>query len=259
MPDSLVLWQIASGLFFVYTIAVALSRPWTARRRRAVIIAGAGLVGTGLSAAIPHYSWLHDWVLPPSLLLLGYWSSGALFVAPMPRAEALLMAVDRALGLPIAGAPRLLAECLEAAYASVYPNVGLAFVFYLVFAPLPSPARFWAVVLITDYVCFAMLPWVQTRPPRTLEDQDPWRSSLRTLNLRMLGTTSIHVNTCPSGHAAEAAAVGLLLAGAPLTVVAGMIASALAISAGAVFGRYHYALDVLAGWLVAATVWWLAS
>jgi membrane-associated phospholipid phosphatase len=34
---------------------------------------------------------------------------------------------------------------------------------------------------------------------------------------------------------------------------------ALAISAGAVLGRYHYAADVLAGWLVALVVWLLVT
>jgi hypothetical protein len=32
---------------------------------------------------------------------------------------------------------------------------------------------------------------------------------------------------------------------------------ALAISAGAVLGRYHYALDAVVGWLVAVAVWLL--
>jgi membrane-associated phospholipid phosphatase len=255
MTDSLARWQIASVLFFLYTMAVALQRPLAPPGRRALITASMGLVCTAFSALVPRYAWLHDWVLPPSLLLLGYWSSGGLFVRPMPRAEAVLMAGDRVLGIPIAGVSRLLAECLEAAYLSIYPVVGLAFVLFMTVAPEPSPDRFWTVVLITDYVCFAMLPWVQTRPPRVLEKQDPWRSSVRSLNLRLLGSASIHVNTCPSGHAAEAAATALLLLGAPLPVVVGMGVTALAISAGAVLGRYHYALDVLAGWLVAVTVW----
>jgi len=30
-----------------------------------------------------------------------------------------------------------------------------------------------------------------------------------------------------------------------------------AISAGAVLGRYHYAADAIAGWIVAVVVWWL--
>jgi hypothetical protein len=35
-----------------------------------------------------------------------------------------------------------------------------------------------------------------------------------------------------------------------------MLLNALAVSAGAVLGRYHYALDVGTGWLVAIVVWW---
>jgi membrane-associated phospholipid phosphatase len=259
MTDPVAWWQIASVLFFLYTMAMALRRPFSSPGRRALIIAAVGLACTAFSVLIPRYAWLHDWVLPPSLLLLGYWSSGGLFVQPMAGAEAVLMAGDRLLGIPVAGMPRVLAECLEAAYLSIYPVVGVAFVLFMTVAPVPSPDRFWTVVLVTDYVCFAMLPWVQTRPPRVVENQEPWQSSVRTLNLRLLGSTSIHVNTCPSGHAAEAAATALLLLASPLPVVVGMVFIALAISAGAVLGRYHYALDALAGWLVAVAVWLLVT
>jgi hypothetical protein len=259
MRDPLSLWQGASCLFFLYTIFVALLRGPAARRRFALVMSATGLAATASSMAIPRITWLHDWLLPPSLLLLGYWSSGALFTAPMSRAEAMLMAADRRLGISNYAAPRVVAELLEAAYVSVYAIVGIAFVLHLVLTPSPSPARFWAVVLITDFICFAMLPWIQTRPPRALEDRDPWRSSVRRLNLRLLGATSIQANTFPSGHAAEAIASALLVVGAPVPVVCAMFVSALAISAGAVLGRYHYALDALAGWMVAVVVWLLVG
>jgi len=255
MRDPLILWQGASCLFFLYTIVVALLRGPAARRRFALVLSATGLAATACSRAIPRTAWLHDWLLPPSLLLLGYWSSGALFTAPMSRAEAILMAADRRLGISTYEAPRLVAELLEAAYLSVYAIVGIGFVLHLLLTPAPSPDRFWAVVLITDFICFAMLPWIQTRPPRALEDRDPWRSSVRRFNLRLLGATSIHANTFPSGHAAEAIAAALLVVGAPVPVVCAMFVGALAISAGAVLGRYHYALDALAGWLVAVVVW----
>ena len=132
------------------------------------------------------------------------------------------MAADRKLGISNYAAPRVVAELLEAAYLSVYAIVGIAFVLHLVLTPSPSPERFWAVVLITDFICFAMLPWIQTRPPRAIEDRDPWRSSVRRLNLRLLGATSIHANTFPSGHAAEAIAAALLVVGAPVPVVCAM-------------------------------------
>jgi membrane-associated phospholipid phosphatase len=71
----------------------------------------------------------------------------------------------------------------------------------------------------------------------------------------VLGAASIRVNTFPSGHAAEALAAALLVSNAPSPVVAWMFFNALAVSAGAVFGRYHYATDAVTGWLVALAVW----
>jgi membrane-associated phospholipid phosphatase len=204
---------------------------------------------------------LNQWVIPPVLLLIAYWATGEFFVAPMPRAERALLEVDRLLEVERAAAatPRWLVELLELAYLLVYPVVPAALVLALVSVPGTDPHRFWAVVLITDYICFAGLQWVQTRPPRALDPRHPWArpSAVRALNLRLLGATSIHVNTFPSGHAAEAMAAALLVTGAPAPVTAAMFAVAVAISAGAVLGRYHYAADIFAGWLVALVVWLL--
>ena len=73
--------------------------------------------------------------------------------------------------------------------------------------------------------------------------------------MRLVGAASIQVNTFPSGHAAEALAAALLVTGAPLPVVIVMWLNAVAVSAAAVLGRYHYAADALAGWAVAFLVW----
>jgi hypothetical protein len=123
------------------------------------------------------------------------------------------------------------------------------------FVATPDPDGFWTVILVTDFICFGMLPWIQTRPPRFLEEESPWRSTLRVFNERLLGETSIGVNTVPSGHAAEALAAALLVSGAPWPVSAVMWAAALGVSAGAVLGRYHFALDALGGWAVAFVAW----
>ena len=143
---------------------------------------------------------------------------------------------------------------LEAAYAGVYLLVPIALLLLLALFPASDPDAFWSVVLITDFVCFGVLPWVQTRPPRALEGGEPWTSSIRSFNLRLLGATSIQVNTFPSGHAAEGLAAFLLVLAAPLPIVALMFVAALAVSAGAVFGRYHFLADALAGWAVAVVV-----
>jgi len=252
-------WEIASVIFFAYTIAAAIALPRLPERsgRHVLFGSAAGLALTAASIALPPSSLLHGWLLPPTLLLLAYWTSGRLFVAPMAGVEQALVRVDRALCVQrLAGrSPRAIAEILEFAYAGVYPLLPLALIIFLLHTPEPNPDRFWAVILITDYVCFGVLPWVQTRPPRALESGEPWPSRFRAVNVRLLGATSIHVNTFPSGHAAEALAGALLVSGAPAPLALAMFSAALAISLGAVGGRYHYAADAILGWGVALIVW----
>ncbi|MEX2662901.1 MAG: phosphatase PAP2 family protein [Vicinamibacterales bacterium] len=247
----------ASYVYFLYVAAVALVVPRLAPRARwrAVGAAAGGLLLTAVTGATTAF-WLRDVLLPPALLLVAYWASGLLWTAPMPRIEARLAAIDRRLRIPerCATTPRALCEFLELAYVGVYVVIPIALILHLAYDPAPDAGRFWTVVLITDYVCFGMLPWIQTRPPRAIETGAPWRSGFRAWNERLLGHTSIGVNTVPSGHAAEAMAVALLLADAPWPIAAWMAFNALAISAGAVFGRYHYAVDALAGWAVAVIV-----
>jgi hypothetical protein len=252
----------ASLVYFIYVavVAVLLPRLPSRARWRAAGVALGGLLLTTVTASTTGF-WLRDVVLPPALLLVAYWASGLLWTAPMPRIEARLAAIDRRLRIPerCATTPRALCEFLEFAYVGVYPLIPVALILHLAYDPAPDARRFWTVILVTDYVCFGMLPWIQTRPPRAIETGVPWRSGFRVLNEKLLGHTSIGVNTVPSGHAAEAMAVALLLADAPWPIAAWMAFNALAISVGAVFGRYHYAVDALTGWAVAAIVMALAA
>lgn len=255
------LWQLASGVFFLYVALIVLWRGGhRPADRRAMAGAAIGLLLVPASALVfaPLPTSL---IWPPLLLLVAYWSSGLLFVAPHPRQEAALRWLDDVVNVREAArrTPRALVEILEAAYAGVYLLIPLALLVRIWFVPPADVDRFWSIVLITDFVCFGVLPWVQTRPPRALEAGDPWPSSFRAFNLRLLGATSIQVNTFPSGHAAEALAATLLVLGAPPVIVALMFAAALAVSAGAVLGRYHYLADALAGWAVAAGVFWALS
>jgi membrane-associated phospholipid phosphatase len=251
-------WSAASVLYFIYIALAALARPGLSghTRLRVAIVAAAGSLLSFTSLLVSGF-WLHDLVLPGVLLLVGYWASGLLWVRPMPRAEAFLASFDAAFGLPQLATrlPRLLCDVLEAAYLGVYPLIPVAVFVHLAWSPHADAERFWSVILVTDYVCFAMLPWIQTRPPRAIEPGPPCRSRVRALNLTLLGRASIGANTVPSGHAAEALAVALLLADAQLTIAISAAGVAVAISAGAVLGRYHYALDVFAGWAVAWGTW----
>jgi hypothetical protein len=246
-------WSIG---FFAYVALLAELRPGVTPRARRLIWIGAAL-GCGLAVAasrLPVDGLANVWVLPPAILLIGYWTSGLLFVRPMPRVERALSGLDTALRIDAIAArcPRVLCEFLEFAYSGIYVAILLALVIAL--SSGMTAERFWNVVLITDYICFGMLPWFQTRPPRALGAAEPWRASWRALNMRILDAGSVQVNTFPSGHAAEALAAALLVTGAPLPLVVWMFFNALSISAGTVLGRYHYAADALAGWAVALAV-----
>ncbi len=253
-------WELASVVSFAYTALVAAfirtALP-SAARLRAVCGSVAGLLLTVASAMARFHPLLHGWLMPPVLLLLGYWTSGLLFVAPMRHVEQMFAFVDRLVHVRRVGAraPASVAEFLELSYAAVFALVPIALALHLNLSAVPNTDRFWTVILVTDFICFAALPWIQTRPPRALEPGEPWASSFRTFNLRWLGMASIQVNTFPSGHAAEAVAAALLVSNLRTGVFILMLFNAAAVSAGAVFGRYHYAVDAFAGWLVAITVW----
>ncbi len=251
-------WQTATAVFLVYVAAVAVLPRGLPPARRMKALAGVAAGGVVLIASLAFADgFANTWILPGVLLLIGYWSSGALFVAPMPRLERALVSLDESLRIQRSAArlPRALVELLEFAYSGIYPLILVALAIALRHGV--SPSRFWTIILVTDYICFGMLPWFQTRPPRAVGFDTPWRSSWRSINLRILEGGSVQVNTFPSGHAAEALAAALLCLGAPAPVVGWMFFNAAAISAGAVFGRYHYAADALAGWLVALLVYLL--
>lgn len=257
---TLLLWHQASLAFFAYIcVILALRRPWTPRSRRALAGAAAGMSVVAVAAFVEQPDVLGGWVWPPLVLLIAYWTSGLLFVAPSPAQERALMRLDDQLGVRALArrTPRAIAELLESAYVGVYPLIPIAFAVQRLFAPDASVDRFWTTILVTDYLCFGVLPWVQTRPPRALERGEPWTSVVRPLNLRLLGRTSIQANTFPSGHAAEALAAALLSTSAPAPVALAMFVAAVAVTSGAVLGRYHFAADAITGWLIAALVWGL--
>jgi membrane-associated phospholipid phosphatase len=255
-------WEMASLMAFGYSaVTAAFLRRGVASavRLRALGASIAGLAVATASILAPANVVLHGWLLPPLLLFLFYWTTGLLFVAPMAGVERVFLQIDRDLHIRELSShtPAWLVEILEFAYAGVFGLIPIALALHLSFATTPDADRFWLVILVTDFVCFGMLPWIQSRPPRALEPGDPWRSSLRSFNLRVLGAASIQVNTFPSGHAAEALAAALLVAGLSPGILAVMMLAALAVAGGAVLGRYHYAIDAFAGWFVALAVWLL--
>jgi membrane-associated phospholipid phosphatase len=202
-------------------------------------------------------------IVVPSLVLLGgYWLSGLLFVRPDVHLERWLLGVDDRL-LVRTGvldayrrSPRAVRDFFELNYLLVYLAVPAGATTLVVLGHTEYVDTFWTVVLLAEFVCYGMLPWLPTRPPRVLEGGDNTRiDGVRRLNLRIMNRASIQVNTVPSGHAAGAVATALAVMSA--TPAAGIVLLwlALNISIATVVGRYHYLFDTLLGVVVAMAVW----
>jgi membrane-associated phospholipid phosphatase len=252
-------------VYLLYLAALAWVTPLSGGRRITVTLialSSAVAIATLPRLSVPAAAWVRDWA-PSAYIVAGYWLSGAFFRKPMPTVEQVLLRGDRwlynALGFGgfVERAPRWLLEAFELAYASVTPLVPLGFLVVILLMPSFNADRFWAPVVASELACYAMLPWIQSRPPRALGDHveiDRRPLAVRRLNRRILANVSIQVNTVPSGHAAGAVAVAFAVTAQAPWVGALFFLVAIAICIGAVAGRYHYAIDVAAGLAIAVVV-----
>jgi membrane-associated phospholipid phosphatase len=152
--------------------------------------------------------------------------------------------------------PRAVQEFFELSYLLVYLAVPAGATTVVLLGQSDNVDTFWTVVLLAEFVCYGMLPWLPTRPPRVLEGGHGTRiDGVRRLNLRIVNRASIQVNTLPSGHAAGAFATALAVTSMTPAAGLGLLFLALNISVATVVGRYHYVVDTLLGALVAIASW----
>jgi hypothetical protein len=243
-------------LLAVAALMGGLRRRWlvasTAVAYSLLACAGASLAGARWAAL----------VVPAVLLLGGYWLSGFFFQNPQAWLEAWLLRSDRrafgVLGIDwwLARAPQWTLELLEACYAAVYLVVGVG---AIAAASVGTAAvtHYWTVVLTSELACYAMLPWLRSRPPRALETPGVVARRapvLRRINAAVLDRASVQANTLPSGHVAGAVAAALAATSVSTPLAAVLFVAAAGIATGAVAGRYHYVVDCVAGALVAGVV-----
>ncbi len=234
---------LAAAYSCVFLAAAALL---TARRAwRTVGLAAGGLVVavTAAKAGELGGETLRAWWML-AFLPLAYWMPAPLVDRPHERLEAWLLSVDRKLGL----GPVVPALPLELSYLLVYPFVPAGLLAVLDAGGM-SADRFWLAVLVAVLPCYGLLPLVATRPPRALLRPVGTAShgGIRHLNVRFLAVFGNQWNTLPSGHAAGAVAVAVLVwaAGSPFAPLAAVLA--LGICLATISGRYHYVVDTVLG------------
>lgn len=257
-------------LAFAFFVALAWWRGLEPRRRAKVTAIGA--VGLGATLIDAHVlprllaplpaSVCRDW-LPSALLLTVYWQAGQFFTRVDQDIQRRLVGLDQRVVVPILAwcarsrAGNGILTYLELAYLFCYPFVPLSLAALYLLRLGHQADRFWAVVLAATYACYAMVPFVQTLPPRMLIGPGsvaPPSNRVRTFNLWILRHASIHANTLPSAHVASSMACALvLLRLAPWEGLV-FLAVAISIALGAVAGRYHYAADAVLGAIVAIAV-----
>ena len=193
--------------------------------------------------------------VPGGLLLGGYWLSGLFFHDPQAWLEAGLLASDRRVftrlevDRRLMATPAMVLEALEAAYTADYVVVGAG---ALIAAAHGAKAisRYWTIVLAAELACYAALPFLRSRPPRTLEPPgviEQRAPRLRRLNISILDRASVQANTIPSGHVAGAVAAALAVMAVSATAGLAVTGVAVAITVSAIAGRYHYAVDCVLG------------
>jgi membrane-associated phospholipid phosphatase len=150
----------------------------------------------------------------------------------------------------------VLPALLEIAYTLTYALAPFAVATLYAYRERQRVDRFLFPFLLGVLLCYAQFPFWPSEPPRTVfpgQDFPGADTIFRQFNARMLGGYGIHTSVFPSAHVAGAfgAAFGMVRTlpehpwvGRSLLVIAVLIATA------TVYGRYHYAADALAGFVM---------
>jgi membrane-associated phospholipid phosphatase len=159
----------------------------------------------------------------------------------------------------------LLPAYLEFCYLLVYA-VGPFSVAVLYFAGRRDQVdRLLLFYLLGALLAYALFPYFPSDPPRTLfggTDLPNVVTPLRRFNLWIVGGYGIHSSVFPSAHVSSAfsAAWGLLwLLPEQRKFGLGMLIYAVSVAIATVYGRYHYAVDAIAGFGVSVVVLMILS
>lgn len=251
------------ALYFAYTSVLALLLPIAPAVRLRALAANALTIALAAWAAArpatPRLLLLRN-LLPIAAVLLAYQQMGW-FALPHDSFELerswvrwdKLLLNDAGLRAAIEMAGPLLPGLLELLYLSTYILGPFGIAAVALTGNAERMDRFLSMYALSAVFAYALFPYFPSEPPRTVfpgEDFPSFDTAFRRLNWWLLAGGGIHTSVFPSGHVSSAfgAAFGLLYA-LPRRPTLGliMLAAAGGIAVATVYGRYHYAVDALAG------------
>jgi membrane-associated phospholipid phosphatase len=150
-----------------------------------------------------------------------------------------------------------LPSVLEFAYSLTYALAPFSIVVLYVFNCRNRVDRFQFIFVLAVVLCCAQFPFWPSAPPRLLffgEDFPSYDTVFRRFNWWLLGNWGIQTSVFPSAHVAGAfsAAFGMRQAmPEPKWVTRFLLLMAALIALATVYGRYHYAADAAAGFVMA--------
>lgn len=118
--------------------------------------------------------------------------------------------------------------------------------------------RLLVIYLLGTLLSYAMFPFFPSDPPRIVfggADAPNILTALRRFNLWLVNGYGIHSSVFPSAHVSSAFSAAwalLLLLPDKKRYGVGMLIYAVSVSIATIYGRYHYAADVVAGFWVSA-------
>jgi len=238
-------------IYFLYLATVCWLRPVPLARR--LVITGVSAALMAIIRLVAHGAPLpaRDWA-PFLYVSVAYYLTGYLFVAPSLTLEAWLLKWDHVwFGDPttrFSRWPAWLIAYLDVIYTLCFMLLPGGFAALALTGHSSQANRYWTMVLAADLGAFAPLSVFQTRPPWALERPPTLAASrMHRLASHVVRNATTGVNTFPSGHVAVTIAVALgVISTLPLLGIVLLVCAA-SIAVACVVGRYHYAVDVLAG------------
>jgi membrane-associated phospholipid phosphatase len=245
-------WLLVAYFAYVALVSAFFISPW----RSWVVAAAVILIVLRLARS---ESWFRD-LAPLLLMLIGFHEMD--WFTPVIRdrhLEQSWIVWDRSLldqhGLRamIERAGLLLPVFFELCYLLVYAVGFVAVWALLAHGRRDRLNKFWLIYLAGTLGAYALFPYFPSEPPRIVfagADIPSIVTVLRRFNLWILGNFSIHSSVFPSAHVSSAfSAAWGLLATLPERRWIGwaMALYGVCVAIATVYGRYHYAVDVLAG------------